>query len=156
MLDDCVAGPLAILSRMTTKTGSLPSLWFCLTPLSLFSDTTSMVISFVNDFAHLPADGSEHQPHVIDITAYDANTDDEEDAYDTSKPRKFRLWDAVATLLHTISPLQLRNFLDIDSYNREIKVELKAKNEEIRTVIWKKGMEILVSECFRALSKHMP
>ena len=118
----------------------------------LTSYSANMVVAFINDFASLPADGSKDHPHVIDVSAYNISIDEHD--YQMTYEPKFRLWDAVATLLHIISPDTLRDFLDPGK--TEVKLDLVSRGEETCIVIWKKGTEVLVRERSNLTARQRP
>jgi hypothetical protein len=89
--------------------------------------------NFVNDgdFPSLPADSAKNHPHLIDIGTFDRR--EEERLYEETISSTFDIWDVVVTLLHTISPETLRNFLD--GTKNEFKVVLAWKNNPNRVLV---------------------
>lgn len=109
--------------------------------LSSLTLLITTMVRFV-DYASLSATAPANHPRLIDITTYSISEEDHD--YCNGYASTFNMWDAVVTLLHTISPATLDSFLD-DSAN-EFKVILSWTGQPNKLLIWRKGTEILVRE----------
>lgn len=100
------------------------------------------MVQFI-DFAALSATAPANHPHLIDVTTYDQCQEDQNYEMNMGLVSAFQLWDAVVTLLHTISRATLTSFLDGSQNEFKIVLAKNASNQN-QILVWRKGNEILV------------
>jgi hypothetical protein len=91
--------------------------------------------TFVDDYESLPPDGPLTHAHIIDVNEY-ASPDKENGT--------LMLQDAVVTTLYSVSPDTLKSFLS-PTVNT---VKAVFGKKDVQLVIWRKGLEVLVSTPF--------
>jgi hypothetical protein len=100
---------------------------------SVQSDAGHM--TFVDDYESLPPNGPLAHAHIIDVNEY--ASPDKEDGM-------LMLQDAVVTTLYSVSPDTLKSFLS-PTVNT---VKAVFGKRDVQLVIWRKGLEVLVSTPF--------
>lgn len=95
-----------------------------------------MSISFIDNIDYCPLDGPIDHPHVIAIDSYVA-PDESDGATDHLK-----IWDAVATMLHTISLDTLKDFLMPE--RNDFRIVIVSQSHDERLVVWRIGTDVFV------------
>jgi hypothetical protein len=98
-------------------------------------------VEFTNRFTRLPASAPANHAHVIDLSSY--NPDLEEECYDV------KVWNVVCTMLFNISKETLNDFLDSSVKTFQLVQEFEGSRSNTKLLIWRKGSETLVNGCLR-------
>lgn len=101
-------------------------------PASDHSDSSQ--VSYTDDYETLPSSAPTTHAHIVDLGEYVSHY--KEDGM-------VKLQDAVVTTLYSISPDTLRSFLSptINTFKAVF------GKKDIQLIIWRKGLEVLVSCC---------
>lgn len=111
----------------------------CLISPTVSDTSTSSTISYTDSYASLPSNGPANHAHIIDLGNYVELAKDNLDGMLDCK-----LQDAAVTTLYNISPETLETFLSptINTFKAVF------GKKDIQLVIWRKGLEVLVSPHF--------
>jgi hypothetical protein len=98
-------------------------------------------MEFTNCFPRLPASAPANHAHIIDLSSYDPDL--EEECYHV------KVWDVVCTMLFNISKDTLNDFLDSSVKTFRLVQEFEGSRDETKVLIWRKGSGTLVNGCLR-------
>ncbi|KAF1921127.1 hypothetical protein BDU57DRAFT_488548 [Ampelomyces quisqualis] len=116
---------------MSTPMASVAMDTACPISPSTSATSTSSTISYTDSYARLPSRGPSTHAHIIDVGDYNAN----------GVTGLLRLQDAAVTTLHNMSAEILETFLSptINTFKAVF------GKKDLQLVIWRKGLEVLVS-----------
>lgn len=100
--------------------------------------STGMSFTFVDGVDLLPIDGPENHPHLIDIETFMPS-----DSEDIPPNHTLKVWDTVVTMLYTVAPHNLSDFLDLE--RNDFRILMVCNDVDERLVVWRRGTEVLVS-----------
>jgi hypothetical protein len=102
----------------------------------LDDEESLLLVDFTNSFERLPASAPKNHAHIIDLDSY--TPFDVDDEYD------LKIWDAVATMLFTISEETLCAFLDSDNKTFQLLQGPEQKCQHSYIFVERRKSEVLV------------
>jgi hypothetical protein len=93
-------------------------------------------LKFSGSFEHLPATAPANHSHIVDLSSYDP--DMEEEQYDV------KVWDAVITILYKLSEETVSEFLSSSVKTFQLVHGYEKSRSDVKLVIWRQGSEVMV------------